>query len=179
MRFPPNEIETERLLLRRPRLADAEEVFAKYARDPEVTRYLSWHPHERLDDTRAYVESAIEAWTTRSGHLSWAIERREDAQLLGTIGATISEHGAAIGYVLARPYWGQGYMTEALAAVCRAALADSRIHRVWAWCDVENVASARVMEKAGMQREGLLRRFSLHPNVSDVPRDSWVYACVK
>jgi RimJ/RimL family protein N-acetyltransferase len=179
MRFPPNEIETERLLLRRPRFDDAAEVFAKYAQDAEVTRYLSWHPHASLDETRTFVEIAVEAWTTRSGHLSWVIERREDAQLLGTIGASISEHGAAVGYVLARPYWNNGYTTEALAAVCDAALEDTRIHRVWAWCDVENVASARVMEKAGMQREGLLRRFSLHPNVSDVPRDSYVYARVK
>jgi ribosomal-protein-alanine N-acetyltransferase len=50
---------------------------------------------------------------------------------------------------------------------------------VWAVCDVDNLASARVLEKAGMGREGRLRRWVLHPNVSAAPRDCWCYAHVK
>jgi len=50
---------------------------------------------------------------------------------------------------------------------------------VQAFCDVDNLGSARVMENAGMQREGLLRRYVLHPNISDVPRDVYLYAVVK
>lgn len=154
-------------------------MFDAYANDPEVTRYLAWQPHQNADQTRSFLEVAIESWQTRSGHLAWVIERAADGRLLGMIGATVDPHGAAVGYVLARAYWSQGYMTEALAGVCEAALADTRIHRVWAWCDVDNVASSRVMEKAGMQYEGTLRRFSFHPNVSDIPRDSRVYAMIR
>ncbi len=179
VRFPPAEIETERLRLRRPRTEDADEVFAKYARDPEVSRYLTWQPHANVDDTRQFLEVVDQAWRVRRGHLAWVIERKQDGALLGMIGTTLDDHGAAVGYVLARAHWNQGYMTEALRAVCDAALADTRVQRIWAWVDVENVASARVMEKAGMQREGTLRRFSLHPNVSDIPRDCHVYALVR
>jgi [ribosomal protein S5]-alanine N-acetyltransferase len=50
---------------------------------------------------------------------------------------------------------------------------------VWAVCDVDNTASARVMEKIGMLREGLMRRDVLHLNLSSEPRDCWVYAKVK
>jgi ribosomal-protein-alanine N-acetyltransferase len=53
------------------------------------------------------------------------------------------------------------------------------IYRVWAVCDTENLASARVMEKAGMQREGRLRREIIHPNITEVPRDVYIYSLVK
>lgn len=60
-----------------------------------------------------------------------------------------------------------------------AALGEPGIFRVWAICNHENRASARVMEKIGMQREGLLRRGVLHPNVSAEPRDCWLYSRVR
>jgi ribosomal-protein-alanine N-acetyltransferase len=53
------------------------------------------------------------------------------------------------------------------------------IYRVFATCDVENPASARVMEKVGMQCEGILRKYIVHPNISNGPRDSYMYAIVK
>ena len=70
-------------------------------------------------------------------------------------------------------------MTEAVCAVADWALAQADIHRVWAVCDIENRASARVLEKAGMTREGVLRGWSLHPNAGGTPRDCWCYARVK
>ena len=84
-----------------------------------------------------------------------------------------------VGYALARPYWGKGYMTEVLCAVIDWAFTQPDIFRVQAFCDVDNLGSARVMEKAGMQREGTLRRYVLHPNLSDEPRDAYMYAIVK
>jgi RimJ/RimL family protein N-acetyltransferase len=89
------------------------------------------------------------------------------------------EFSQNLGYVLGRKFWGQGYMTEAVRAVVDYALAEPEVFRVWAVCDVENAASARVLEKAGMRREGILRRWSMHPNISDEPRDSLCYARVK
>ena len=70
-------------------------------------------------------------------------------------------------------------MTEAVKALVTWALQRPEIYRVWAVCDIDNKASARVMEKAGMQREGILRRWSIHPNVSNEPRDSYCYAILK
>ncbi len=88
-------------------------------------------------------------------------------------------HRWELGYVLARSNWGKGYMTEAVKGLVHWAFQQPAIFRVWAVCDVDNLASARVMEKAGMKREGTLRRWSVHPNVSDEPRDSYCYAIVK
>jgi RimJ/RimL family protein N-acetyltransferase len=84
-----------------------------------------------------------------------------------------------IGYALVRRRWRRGLMSEAVDAVIRWALSQPEIFRVWATCDVENVASARLLEHVGMRREGILRRWIVHPNVSDTPRDCFCYAVVK
>ena len=84
-----------------------------------------------------------------------------------------------IGYVIGRAYWGRGFVPEAVRAVVDWVLSQPSIYRVCADCDVENTASIRVMEKVGMQREGVLRRFIIHPNISDEPRDCFLYAIVK
>ena len=84
-----------------------------------------------------------------------------------------------LGYVLARSHWSRGYMTEVVKAVIGCALSQPGIYRVWSVCDIENVASARVMEKAGMTKEGILRRWSVHPNVSAAPRDSYCYSMTR
>jgi len=91
----------------------------------------------------------------------------------------VREHAADIGYVLSRSLWGRGHMTEAANAVVEWAINLDFVYRVWAVCDVENKASARVLEKVGMQREGILRRYIVHPNVSLEPRDCFVYSKIR
>jgi RimJ/RimL family protein N-acetyltransferase len=88
-------------------------------------------------------------------------------------------HRAEIGYVLARSHWKRGYMIEAARAVVEWALSQPEVFRVWAVCDVENMASAQVLEKIGMRREGTLSRWIIHPNVSKEPRDCYCYALTK
>lgn len=85
----------------------------------------------------------------------------------------------ALGYVLAKAYWGKGYMTEAAQTIADWAMAQPEIYRVWAVCDADNPASARVMEKIGMTFEGRMRRDIVHPNISEEPQDTLVYAIVK
>jgi RimJ/RimL family protein N-acetyltransferase len=70
-------------------------------------------------------------------------------------------------------------MTEAVKRLIATAFEDAAVYRVWAVCDVDNLASARVMEKSGMQREGLLRRWSIHPTIGAEPRDSFCYSIVR
>lgn len=175
---PPTHWDTDRLHLRPPMLEDAEVIFDLYAQDLEVVKYLTWLANPNVGVTCGFVKDCIARW--QQGKSSpWVILRRADSQVLGMIEIRIDGFRAELGYVLARRFWGQGYMTEAVRAVADWSLAQPSIYRVWAVCDVENQASARVMEKAGMQREGLLRRWSMHPNVSQEPRDSWCYAKVR
>ena len=175
---PPEILETERLRLRKPVLEDAEGIFRRYARDAEVTKYVSWRAHRNVDETREFLQRCLAGWKARNS-FQWALVRKQDERLLGMAGLRGANHKWELGYVLARPFWGEAYMTEAVKALIAWALKQPEVYRVWAVCDVDNHASARVMEKAGMKKEGRLRRWSVHPNVSAEPRDSYCYAITK
>lgn len=173
-RVPPV-LTTARLVLRRARDGDAERVFAGWAQDPDVTKYLVWTPHQGLDDSRAHVARCDAAWENGTTY-TWFLEDRETAALVGSIAARPGVHGVNIGYVLARPYWGRGLMREAVNAVAEWFLARPDVFRVWATCDVDNTRSARVLERCGFQLEGTLRRWDHHPNVSADPRDALCFS---
>ena len=178
---PPDLLLTPRLRLRPPVMDDAPRIFAAYAQDPEVTRYLLWRPHASLDETRAFLRRCHDV-REQGAAFPWVLTWREGAEagaVLGMVELRADGHRPDLGYVLARPYWGRGLMTEAVRAVIACALAQAGVPRVWAVCDLENSASARVLEKAGMAREGLLRRWLVHPAMGPAPRDCWCYAAVK
>jgi RimJ/RimL family protein N-acetyltransferase len=175
---PLKSLKTDRLRLRKVKLSDAEAIFREYAQDPEVTKYVSWRTHGDIEETCEYVRMCLLAWDTGKA-FHWVIERNDDKQAIGMMIARAGGEKWELGYVLARRYWGRGYMTEAVKGLIAWALKQQDIYRIWAVCDIDNVASARVMEKAGMVREGILRRWSVHPNISPEPRDSYCYAIVK
>jgi ribosomal-protein-alanine N-acetyltransferase len=175
---PPESISTGRLILRKPRLEDAESIFRNYASDSEVTRFLVWRPHSQLDQTREFISACIRSWQEEE-RFPFVICQAGSVEAIGMIELRLEEFKADIGYVLARNYWGRGYMTEALRALIAWCFEQPWIYRVWAVCDTENLASARVMEKAGLQREGRLRREIIHPNITEVPRDVYIYSLVK
>jgi ribosomal-protein-alanine N-acetyltransferase len=175
---PPESIETPRLRLRKPVLEDADVIFRQYAQDSEVTKYLTWYPNRSVAETREFVRSCIAAWEAEKS-FQWAIIQKNRNHAIGMIGFRPDGHKWELGYVLTRAYWGKGYMTEAVKALVDWALKQSEIYRVWAVCDLENRASSRVMEKAGMTKEGVLRRWSVHPNISEEPRDSYCYSIIK
>jgi ribosomal-protein-alanine N-acetyltransferase len=174
----PVKFETDRLLLRQPRLADANAIFQNYAADPEVTRYLTWRTCLDRSEVCVFLQSSLAKWDSGEA-FSWAITQRGEDRVIGMIGCRIREHAADIGYVLSRSYWNRGYVTEAAKVVVNWAGSLDLIFRVWAFCDVENIGSARVLEKVGMEREGILRRWIVHPNVSAEPRDCYSYSKVR
>ncbi|MEP7456775.1 GNAT family N-acetyltransferase [Phyllobacterium sp. SB3] len=178
MPFPPVRIESSRLLLRRAQLGDAAAIFEGYGRDPEVIRYLSWHAHKSIEDTRDYLRQVKEDWDQAKSY-TYAICRDKDSPLMGMIMMRVKDERATFGYAMGRAHWGKGYVPEALSTLVDLALAQPGIWRAEAYCDVENVSSARVMEKVGMTYEGVLRRWTRHPNVSDAPRDCLIYSKVK
>ena len=174
----PEALHTARLILRPIVLEDVRAIFDAYGRDPEVSRYTVWKSHRKVEDAEAYVRQCI----AESPEVSrtYALCLRDGDALQGAVALRRTKrHQIEFGYVLARQWWGRGLMTEALTAVVEWALAQPDIFRVSGCCDIDNVASARVMEKAGLLREGLLRRWLVHPNMSDQPRDCVLYARVR
>ena len=175
---PPERFVTARLVLRKPLLEDAPRIFGTYARDVGVTRYLLWNTHSSIRETIAFLELCLRNWEGEHD-FTWAMESRSSGEFMGMIGMRIEPTGVNVGYVLALRFWNQGYMTEAVRVLAHWALQQPAIFRVWAVCDTENIASARVLEKAGMQREGVLRRWIVFPSISSEPRDCSCYSIVK
>jgi RimJ/RimL family protein N-acetyltransferase len=175
---PPERIETERLILRKPRRGDASFLFAAYMQDPEVTRYTTWRPHQQLQEAKDFVGNCLAAWDDGT-RFPFVILLQGENKPFGMIDFHIRGSTVGLGYVIARSHQGKGYATEATRAVIDWALQQPAIYRVNASTDVENYPSQRVLEKAGMVREGLLKKYIIHPNLSDIPRDSYIYAITK
>ncbi len=177
---PPRVFATARLVARPPTPEDAEAVFASYASDPEVTRYLSWRAYERVAPLAAFFRECAAHWEKGAGPFAWLLCLKGTDTPIGSIGVTLEPGGKAMfGYVLAKKFWHRGLAAEALTWLVDWSLAQPAIYRAWAFCDADNRASVRVMEKAGLGREGVLRRWHVCPTLGPEPRDCIVCARVK
>lgn len=174
----PERISLDGMVLRRALVSDATALFEAYASDPEATRYLAIRTVAAVEQTREFLVRCQRDW--EAGHtFMFAMTLSGDDRPFGAIDLRIDEFQASYGYALARSHWGRGYASVALRALVDLALAHPGIWRAQAFCDAGNRASARVMEKAGMDFEGRLRRWHVAPNISPEPRDCLAYAKVK
>jgi RimJ/RimL family protein N-acetyltransferase len=172
------EITTDRLLLREFRDDDWSAVH-EYAVDPEVVRYMPWGPNTE-DETRAFIARALAAQADEPRtKYELAVALRGSGRLIGGCGIRIArpaDRGGDMGYCLHRGYWGHGYASEAARAIAAFGFERLGLHRVWATCDTENDASARVLEKLGMRREA---RFREDTRLRGQWRDSYLYAVLE
>jgi [ribosomal protein S5]-alanine N-acetyltransferase len=173
----PMELLTRRLLLREFRVEDLAAVQI-FAGDVEVTRYTDWGPNSR-DATAAFLTTvARDAVVVPRADYQLAIVERATGSLIGAVhlGITSDEHRRGeIGYTIARSRWGKAYATEAAAAMLDFGFTMVHLHKITATCDPENVASARVLTKIGMSREGYLRQ---HLLIRGQWRDRLLFAAI-
>ena len=174
---PPEIIDLQRLRLRRPRLSDAAAIF-EYASDPEVARYADWPISASLESVTERLRSREAEWNA-GGELHWVVTLPPADRAIGAIACTISGHTAEFGFLFARRFWRNGYATEAARAIVEWIFSVPSVWRLSATCDVDNRASARVLEKAGLTREGTLRRAIVRPNLPGAPRDAFLYSKVR
>ena len=169
---------TNRLIVREPIESDAIDLFKNYTHDSEVTRYLTWVPHKNIDETKKWIDFCIQNATTPKC-INRVIVDKGTSQAIGMFDFQIQEFETHFGYVLARKYWNKGLMTEAMDQAVQYYHHLPEIYRIWAVHDIENPASGRVMTKLGLKYEGTLKRFTIHPNLSNEPRDVCMYALTK
>ena len=169
-------IEGARLRLRRSTPADAAATYP-IARDPEVMRYMEWPAPQCLADTQAFFDGCAARWQSGAEY-HWMIELKADAAV-GCIGCRMKGHAANFGYFLARASWGQGYATAAAGLLVNWLRRQDGIVRIGATTDADNSASAAVLHKLGLQREGLMRRATVRPNIGPAPRDTALFASIK
>ena len=154
-------IETERLILRRFRMDDAQAMYDRWASDPEVTRFLTWPPHADVGVTK----QLLTIWTNgyeKADTYQWAITLKgQDDLPVGSIAVVFHDdrvRKAEVGYCIGRAWWHQGITSEALEAVIAFLVDEVGMERVEARHDVNNPNSGAVMEKCGMKKEGVQRR---------------------
>ncbi|MDP4220594.1 MAG: GNAT family protein [Bacteroidota bacterium] len=156
----PPTIETERLILRPLTLEDAEAVYT-YGSDPEVTKNVSFDTHKSIEDSITFLRKILDSYSKGIDPASLGIVTKASSNLIGTIGYlnwNADQKRIEIGYAIAQPYWNKGYVSEAARALIDYLFRNSELERIEAICRVPNVGSARVMEKAGMTFEGILRK---------------------
>lgn len=160
--------------LRRIEVEDASALFAA-ANHPEVMQYMDWLRPTDVAETTAHLRKAETAWTEAT-EFQWAILKRTTSELVGTISCRPRAHLADFGYFLGRSHWGKGYASEAVARVVDLLFLQLDIVRVWATADAANDKSRRVLERAGLRLEGIMRMATYRPNLGGAPRDTALYA---
>ena len=170
---------TDRFLARRILPSDAGAIFAGWATDPDVTKYLPWCPHTDLSQTREAAERSNREWEVGSTFPAVICRRDVPSDLVGRFDARPVGSRVSYGWLTRKDRWGQGVASEVMQWAVAHALSHPAIYRTEAACDVMNMASARVMEKAGMVQEAVLRRHLLLPNLSKEPREAFLYSKVR
>jgi len=145
-------LDSARLILRAPRTNDTERIVTLLA-ESDVARHLAHVPHPYSDSDADRFIAACEKERAVGEGVTMILEERVSGLLIGCIGAPFAPGTAEIGYWLGKPYWGQGYATEAVLRLLRILFTDCGRGLVWASPEPANPASRRVLEKAGLMFE--------------------------
>jgi len=164
------------LTLRYAGTEDAPALF-ELGSDREVTRFFSWGPYVRLEEPVAYIVGLADR-RERGEQLDLLIVHREDGPIgvVGLVELAQRDRRAVIGTWLGRRWWGSGANREVKALMARLAFAHLGLERLGAYADVENGRSQAALQRLGFQREGLLRRWHRH---GDVSHDVYVYGLLR
>lgn len=153
-------IETDRLILRRYVIEDADAMYKNWASDSEVTKFLTWQPHSSVDVSRSIIVDWLKEYSDEK-YYHWAIVLKDNRnEPIGGISVVHMKEDISmvhIGYCLGRAWWRRGIMSEALKAVMDFMFDTVEVNRVEARHDPMNPNSGKVMQKCGMKYEGTLR----------------------
>ncbi|MCP6758913.1 MAG: GNAT family N-acetyltransferase [Fischerella sp. CENA71] len=142
-------------------MQDAVDMY-EYASDPEIANLGLWLPFHSIEDSLKDLTEVIEGYD-KGEIFAWAIELKNANKMIGRIGLgdySLKNARAELGYASNRRYWGKGLMTEAVKQIIDFSFINLAMNRIEAVCLPENVASIRVLEKVGMQFEGVKREYT-------------------
>jgi ribosomal-protein-alanine N-acetyltransferase len=175
-------LHTERLLLRRPTVEDANAIFSSYPTQKDVTKYLLFPPHNSIQDTLNFIQWSDEQWEKEGGGYNFIIcSKAEEGKVIGSVGLNFegmdgSEEPKAgleqkypagvarVGYCIAKDEWGKGYATEACKKIIELAT-EVGITKLVVPVHPDNLASIRVLEKCGFQEDATAGETLVLPNL--------------
>jgi len=154
-------LETERLVLRRFVIEDAEAGFRNWMSDERVTEFLRWPTHKDISISERVINEWVEEYEKDKSFYQWAIVLKELGEPIGTISVVEKNEQidmVHIGYCIGSKWWGNGYMSEAFACIISFLFEEVGAQRIESQHDPNNPASGKVMEKCGLKYEGTLRK---------------------
>jgi ribosomal-protein-alanine N-acetyltransferase len=146
-------INTDRLLLRRITIDDAQDMFSGWASDTDITKYMRWKAHKDIETTKYVINLWLKEYENADTY-RWAIVYKEKNELIGAIDIVHLDKNtqtAQIGYCLSKKYWNKGIMTESLKAVIDFLFSKTDIKKIEALYRADNTASGKVMQKSAMK----------------------------
>ena len=173
--------ETERLILRRWKESDAESLY-EYAGDPDVGPIAGWPAHQSIEESRDVIRNVL------SGKEAYAVCLKTDGKAIGTVELKLNGHTdmterddeCELGYWLGKPFWGQGFMPEAVKEMLRHAFENIGMTKVWVGYYEGNTKSKRVQEKVGFRYQWKSENVDvplMHEtrtgHVSSITKDQW------
>ncbi len=143
------ELWADRMILRRYRPEDAEDLYQYLGSDSAMYEYSGWNPYATLEMARNSVQEFIDSYDDEHAY-SWVMD--VDDVIVGTIGAyDYHDDRIEVGFSVVKGWQGRGLATEALKKVLEYLTGNEGIFCVTAWCAADNIGSRKVLEKAGMQ----------------------------
>ena len=146
-------IHCQRIILQPFKVSDAFFMFRNWANDPDVTRYMTWFPHENMQVTESVISSWVSDYS-KPNFYQWAILLRQIDEPIGSIGVVEMDEDAKsceLGYCIGKPFWHQGYTSEAVNYVIKFLFEQVKFEKITARHDVRNPNSGAVMMKCGMK----------------------------
>ena len=156
-------IETERLILRRIDIAEAEAIYRNWANNPAVYNFMPPYYNDDAATAHRWIDECMQGFAEAKPdtYKLFAIDLTATGETIGIIELTDINYkvrAAEAGYHLAKKWWGNGYAAEALRVLLAHCFEDIGLNRVYACYDPRNPNSGRVMQKAGMLYEGTFRQ---------------------
>lgn len=149
-------LQTSRLVLRNFKECDLDS-FVSYRNAPEVAKYQGWEIPYPREKAEKFISSMKDKFALKQGDwIQYAVALKDTDELIGDLGCHLKKEDArqaVIGYTIASKHWRKGYAFEVIPYLLEYLFEDMNMHRVSADCDMENVASYRLLEKLGFRRE--------------------------
>jgi ribosomal-protein-alanine N-acetyltransferase len=164
-------VQSEPITLKPVDLAsDGPAIFRAWGHDPLNFLYLTARAFSNVDDASRYLANLFQSGESRAFHVIHA-----SSDIIGIVKVNLMGHRSTIGYVIHRPFCGNGFATMAVMQATAMIEEMPQIARIWATCALENRASARVLEKCGFEHEGILRNWVIYPAQGERPFDNHSY----
>lgn len=135
-------------------------MFNNWASSKNVTKFLTWQPHQTVTQTKAIIQNWVNGYKDENFY-QWAIVLKELGEPIGSISVVRMDEETDmchIGYCIGEKWWGKGIMTEALDKVIDFLFNSVKVARIESTHDLENPSSGRVMEKCNMVCEGIVKQ---------------------